>query len=169
MSKSFVVALALMALWVAPARGAQPPGPSKVSQLVTLQPDPFFGTPPCEGLEAPLNRVVQPDLSEAPLTIPDGHVLVLMGGTWEQAAIGNPPDRDVSLRLFLKDGRGGVAALAWVGAAARTDAEGKASGAFRLDPGVVVRPGQTVCAVFDVGLAEKGGAVFGFGYLAKDE
>lgn len=166
MSKSLLVALVLVATWIAPVHGA-PLGPKKPSQLVTLQPDPFFGTAPCSGVESPLTQVLQADLSTSTLVIPPGEVLVIQGGTWQLTAFGNPASRDASLRIFLKDGTNQNAVM--FGSGAVTDSGGRASGSFRLDPGILVRPGQTLCSVFDVAGDQKGGTVFAYGYLTKDK
>lgn len=166
MPKSLVVALVLVATRIAPVRGA-PLAPKKPSQLVTLQPDPIFGTAPCSGVESPLTQVVQPDLSTSALVIPPGQVLVIQGGTWQLTSFGNPPNRDAALRIFIKDGTNQSAVT--FGSGAVSDSGGTASGSFRLDPGVVVRPGQTLCSVFDVAGAQKGGVVIAYGYLTKDK
>lgn len=64
-----LLALALSIGWLVPARGA-PLAPTKPSQIVTLQPEAFIGTPPCTGTQLGVTRVVNPDLSTGPLVIP---------------------------------------------------------------------------------------------------
>jgi hypothetical protein len=166
MSKSILIALAFVAGVITPA-GAAPLGPKKASELVTLQPNPILGAAPCAGVEAPLDRVVQADLSTSQLVIPPGQVLVITGGNWQLAALGVQPNLDTALRLYLKDGTNVAAVL--YGAGGLTDADGAASGSFRADPGIVVRPGQSICAVLRVGGADKGGFIFAYGYFTKDK
>jgi hypothetical protein len=165
MSRAFLVAVLLVTGWSVPV-GADL-APKKASQLVTLQPEPIFGTAPCSGIEAPLTRVVQPDLSTAPLVIPDGQVLIVTSGSWQVNLLGMLPDRHASLQIFLKDGANQNAVL--YGSGGVLDSGGVGTGSFRADPGIVVRPGQTLCAVFEVAGADKGGIVFAYGYFAKDK
>ena len=118
-------------------------------------------------VEAPLTRVVQPDLSTAPLVIPDGQVLVITSGSWQQDLLGMLPNRHTSLHLFLKDGASQNAVL--FGSGGVLDSSGAGSGSFRIEPGIIVRPGQTLCAVFNIGGTDTGGTVFAYGYLTKDK
>jgi hypothetical protein len=166
MSRALLVAVLLVAGSSVPAAAA-PLGAKKPSQFVTLEPDPVFGTAPCTGVEAPLTRVLQPDLSTVPLVIPEGQVLVITSGSWEQNLLGTVPNSHSSLRLFLKDGvtQGAV----FFGSGTVLDSNATGSGSFRVDPGFIVRPGQTICAVFSVAGADKGGTVFAYGYLTKDK
>src|SRR5262249_47375140 len=98
-----VLSIGLSIVWLVPARGA-PLAPSKPSQIVTLQPDVLVGTPPCTGVQLGVRQMVNPDLTTAPLTIPDKQVLVVTSGTWRTASAATPAERHLSLRLFLRDG-----------------------------------------------------------------
>src|SRR5262249_51667692 len=166
MTKS-LLALALSIGWLVPARGA-PLAPTKPSQIVTLQPEAFIGTPPCTGTQLGVTRVVNPDLSTGPLVIPDKQVLMLVGGTWRTISVATPVDRHLALRLFLKDGMGHQAVVL-LGAGAVSDADKHASGSFRLDPGVVVRPGQTICAELASENDTVAVTVVANGYFTKDK
>jgi len=164
---ALMLSLGLLLGRVVPARGAAL-APTKPSQLVTLQPDVFIGTPPCVGVELGVRRMVNPDLTTGPLVIPDKQALVVVSGTWEKASASMPADRHATLRLFLKDGSGGQAAML-LGAGAMSDADKEVSGSFRLDPGFVVRPGQTICAVLDTAGGNVAVNVIAYGYLTKDK
>src|SRR5262249_11574800 len=98
-----ILSLGLLFGRVVPARGAAL-APTKPSQIVTLQPDPLIGTPPCTGVELGVRQMVNPDLTTTALEIPDKQVLVVTSGTWRTASAATPADRHLSLRLFLKDG-----------------------------------------------------------------
>ena len=50
-----------------------------------------------------------------------------------------------------------------------SDAAKEVSGSFRLDPGFVVRPGQTICAVLDTAGGNVAVNVIAYGYLTKDK
>jgi hypothetical protein len=91
-----------------------------------------------------------------------------VSGTWEKASASMPADRHATLRLFLKDDSGGQAAVL-LGAGAMSDAAKEVSGSFRLDPGFVVRPGQTICAVLDTAGGNVAVNVIAYRCLTKDK
>ena len=161
-----VLSIGLSIVWLVPARGA-PLAPSKPSQIVTLQPDALIGTAPCTGIQLGVRQMVNPHLTTAPLTIPDKQVLVVTSGTWRTASAATPADRHLSLRLFLKDVTANQAAVL-LGAGEVSDVDQHASGSFRLDPGFVVRPGQTICAELATNGLPVAVAVIANGYLTKD-
>lgn len=163
---ALTLSLGLLLGSVVPARAA-PLAPSKPSQIVTLQPDVLIGTPPCSGVQLGVRQMVNPDLTTAPLTIPDKQVLVVTSGTWRTASAATPADRHLSLRLFLKDGTANQAVVV-LGAGEVSDVDQRASGSFRLDPGFVVRPGQTICAELATNGLPVAVTVIANGYLTKD-
>ena len=55
-----------------------------------------------------------------------------------------------------------------LGAGEVSDVDQHASGSFRLDPGFVVRPGQTICAELATNGLPVGVTVIANGYLTKD-
>jgi len=111
--------------------------------------------------------MVKADLTTAPLTIPDKQVLVVTGGTWRTASAATPADRHLSLRLFLRDATANQIVVV-LGAGELSDADKQVSGSFRLDPGFVVRPGQTICAELATNGLPVAVAVIANGYLTKD-
>lgn len=164
---TLVLAIGISIGWLVPARGA-PLAPTKPSQIVTLQPDVLIGTPPCSGVQFGVRQMVNPDLTTAPLVIPDKQVLVVTSGTWRTASAATPADRHLALRLFLKDGTSNQVVVL-LGAGAVSDVDARASGSFRLDPGFVVRPGQTICAELATDGLPVAVTVIANGYLTKDK
>ena len=112
--------------------------------------------------------LVKPDLTTAPLVIPDEQVLVVTSGTWRTASAATPANRHLALRLFLKDGTQNQVVVV-LGAGTLSDADKEASGSFRLDPGFVVRPGQTICAELANSGTPVAVNVVANGYLTKDK
>jgi len=161
-----ILSIGLSIVWLVPARGA-PLAPSKPSQIVTLQPDVLIGTPPCTGVQLGVRQMVKPDLTTAALTIPDKQVLVVTSGTWRTASAATPADRHLSLRLFLRDATANQVVVV-LGAGELSDADKQVSGSFRLDPGFVVRPGQTICAELATNGLPVAVNVVANGYLTKD-
>lgn len=145
MTRPLLIALVALAAAAAPA-GAAALAPTKPSQLLTIQSAAGGPPAPCASVETPVRNVVKPDLSVGPLTIPEVQVLVVVSGGW--IAFGTfPANRNVALDLYLKTSPSNESRV-FVGAPARSDDTGRAFGSFEIQPDLVVRPGQTLCARF---------------------
>ena len=148
---------------------AGPLAPSKPSDIVTLMPDASGANGACatapqeQRVDALINTA---DGSLSPFTIPDKEVLVLTGGTWEDlsAAANVNVFLELSLRTAAPTSINIVATPA-----VRSDAAGVAAGSFTLEPGIVIKPGASLCASFN----EAGTNTLAFprltGFLAKDK
>jgi len=140
-----IMTLALM-MTVVPA-WAGPLAPTKPSELVTIVSDGGFTRAPCFDPEAAVGGVLNRDGSTNPLVVPDGQVLVLLGGSWK--SIGRvATGRLFHLLLRLARPEGGEVHLISTGGGAVSEAAaaGEVSGSFRLEPGLVLAPGTTLCA-----------------------
>jgi hypothetical protein len=147
---------------------AGPLAPSKPSDIVTLMPD------ASDGANGACNSVQQlrvdavintADGSLSPFTIPDKEVLVLTGGTWEDTSVGG--NVNVFLELSLKTANTSIIIVATP--AVRSDAAGVAAGAFTLEPGIVIKPGASLCASFNVAGTNATAFPRLTGFLAKDK
>ena len=164
---SRLLALVLTAVVVTPAL-AGPLAPSKPSDIVTLMPDGSGANGAC-GLATQEQRVDAvingADGSLSPFTIPDKEVLVLTGGTWADVSAGG--NVNVFLELSLKTAS--TSNLIVATPAVRSDAAGVVAGSFTLEPGIVIKPGASLCA----SLIVAGTNTLAFprltGFLAKDK
>jgi hypothetical protein len=164
---SRLLALVLTAVVLTPAL-AGPLAPSKPSDIVTLMPDASGANGACglatqqQRVEAVINGA---DGSISPFTIPDKEVLVLTGGTWEDVTAGANVNVFLELSLRTASTNNLLAATP----AIRSDAAGFAAGSFTLEPGIVIKPGVSLCASFNV----DGTNTLAFprltGFLAKDK
>jgi hypothetical protein len=162
-----VVTLVLVAAAATPVL-AGPLAPSKPSDVVTLMPDASGANGACgpamqeQRVDALINGA---DGSLSPFTIPDKEVLVLTGGTWEDVTAA--ANVNVVLELSLKTAT--TSNLIAATPAVRSDAAGIAAGSFTLEPGIVIKPGASLCASFNVA----GTSTLAFprltGFLAKDK
>jgi hypothetical protein len=147
---------------------AGPLAPSKPSDIVTLMPDASGANGACgpgtqqQRVDAIINGA---DGSISPFTIPDKEVLVLTGGTWEDLSAGANVNVFLELSLRTANTNNFLAATP----AIRSDAAGFAAGSFTLEPGIVIKPGASLCASFNV----DGTNTLAFprltGFLAKDK
>jgi hypothetical protein len=149
---------------------AGPLAPSKPSDIVTLMPDASGANGACttSSQEQRVDAVISSaDGSLSPFTIPDKEVLVLTGGTWE--TVSAAPNVNVLLELRLKTASPGTNNLIVSAPAVRSDAAGIAAGSFTLEPGIVIKPGASLCASLNIG----GTNTLAFprltGFLAKDK
>jgi len=156
----------MLAVATAGTAMAAPLAPSKPSDVVALMPNAGDGAnTPCGLDEQRVDGVISPaDGSLTPFTIPAKEVLVLTGGTWTGSAGANA---NASLELTLETGSTKNRIVS--SPAVRTDSAGFAAGSFTLEPGIVIRPGASLCATLDVDGV--GTSVFPrlTGFLAKDK
>lgn len=166
MCLSLFLALVLAAAAVTPAL-AGPLAPSKPSDVVTLMPNASDGSNgSCNSPELRVDGVIDTsDGSLSPFTIPPKEVLVLTGGTWSDTSV--TPNANAFLLLSLRTATTSNNLVATT--AVRSDAAGVAAGAFTLEPGIVIKPGASLCAVLDVAGTDT--VVFPrlTGFLAKDK
>ena len=146
---------------------AGPLAPSKPSDVVTLMPNLSDGSNgSCNSPELRVDGVIDStDGSLSPFTIPAKEVLALTGGTWSHKSV--TPNANAFLELSLRTGTTSNNLVATT--AVRSDAAGVAAGTFTLEPGIVIKPGASLCAVLDV--AGTDAVVFPrlTGFLAKDK
>ena len=146
---------------------AGPLAPSKPSDVVTLMPNPSDGSNgSCSSPELRVDGIIDTtDGSLSSFTIPPKEVLVLTGGTWVDTSV--TPNANAFLLLSLRTGTTSNNLVATT--AVRSDAAGVAAGAFTLEPGIVIKPGASLCAVLDVAGTDT--VVFPrlTGFLAKDK
>jgi len=163
---SRLLALVLTAVVVTPAL-AGPLAPSKSSDIVTLMPNGADGSNgACNSVQLRVDGVINgADGSLSPFTIPDKQVLVLTGGTWEDVSVA--ANVNVFLELILRTASTNNLIVSTP--AVRSDAAGVVAGAFTLEPGIVIKPGVSLCASENV--AGTNAIVFPrlTGFLAKDK
>jgi hypothetical protein len=148
---------------------AGPLAPSKPSDIVTLVPDASGANGACgpasqqQRVDAVINGA---DGSISPFTIPDKEVLVLTGGTWEDTSVA--ANVNVFLELSLRTATP-TSNIIVATPAVRSDAAGVVAGSFTLEPGIVIKPGVSLCASLNVA----GTNTIAFprltGFLAKDK
>ena len=166
MRLSHGLALVLAAAAVTPAL-AGPLAPSKPSDVVTLMPDASGANGACDLLqEQRVDAVINTaDGSISPFTIPDKEVLVLTGGTWEKTSVAGNVNVFLELSLRTASTENIIVATP----AVRSDAAGVAAGAFTLEPGIVIKPGASLCARFNVAGTNSSAFPRLTGFLAKDK
>jgi hypothetical protein len=147
---------------------AGPLAPSKPSDVVTLMPDAADGSNgACSGLqELRVDGVISStDGSVAPFTIPSKEVLVLTGGSWSDTSLA--ANVNVFLELRLETASTNNQLL--VSPAIRSDPAGAAAGSFTLEPGIVIKPGGSLCASLNIDGTSSGVFPRLTGFLAKDK
>jgi hypothetical protein len=146
---------------------AGPLAPSKPSDVVTLMPNVSDGSNGnCTLPELRVDAVIDgADGSLSSFTIPEKGVLVLTGGTWSDTSLGGNVNAFLQLSLRTATTSNNIVATPVV----RTDAAGIAAGAFNLEPGIVIKPGASLCATLNVAGTQS--VVFPrlTGFLAKDK
>ena len=138
--------------------------PTRASDVVTLVAS--YDPPGCPqgGTGAVFDRVLTAEGEYLPITIPQKRVLVLTSIRW--LAIG-PANEDVSLSLRPGPETAGFTGITLAGA--RTDANGRASGEAKLEPGLVVRNLANLCVRVSTGSGvTTPGNISAVGFFAKD-
>jgi hypothetical protein len=115
--------------------------------------------------------VIDPaDGSLSPFVIPQGSVLVLTGGTWSTGGL--PAGSASILEIFLTTPSTdrqivfGPSVLA----SATTSVDNWAAAAFTLQPGIVVRPGASLCVGLRTDNSQRTFLTLRlFGYITKDK
>jgi len=142
--------------------------PTKPSDVVTLVPDVSDGSDgACNSaaqlrVDAVINTA---DGSLSPFTIPDKEVLVLTGGTWADTSVA--ANVNVFLELSLRTGSKALNILDTP--AVRSDAAGTVAGSFTLEPGIVIKPGPSLCASLIIAGTSSTAFPHLTGFLAKDK
>jgi len=146
---------------------AGPLAPSKPSDIVTLMPNAGDGSNGACGLqEQRVDAVISgADGSLSPFTIPDKEVLVLTGGTWEDVSVSGNVNVFLELRLKTASTNNFIVATP----AVRSDAAGVVAGSFTLAPGIVIKPGASLCATLNVAGTNTVAFPRLTGFLAKDK
>ena len=145
---------------------------SDPSQFVTLTSS-GASTGPCAVSQLVVDSMVNPaDGALVPFVIPPRKLLVLTGGTWSVGPPFSPPldpNSAVNLQVFLtSDGSPETGII--LGPSVLASGKGVAAGAFTLQPGIVIKPGASMCVNFRHDNTQL--AFLGFrlhGYLAQDK
>jgi hypothetical protein len=146
---------------------AGPLAPSKPSDIVTLMPNASDGSNgACGPQQLNVDGIISStDGSVAPFTIPPKAVLVLTGGSWSDISLAANVNAFLELRLETAS----TSNQLLVSPAVRTDSAGTAAGSFTVEPGIVIKPGASLCAHLVVDNA----SVISFprltGFIAKDK
>jgi hypothetical protein len=146
---------------------AGPLAPTKASDIAILMPDVADGSNGACGLkELRVDGIISgADGSVSPFTIPAKEVLVLTGGTWSDTSLGGNVNAFLELRLETASTNNNIVATT----AVRTDAAGAAARAFTLEPGIVIKPGASLCATLNVAGINTVAFPRLTGFLAKDK
>jgi hypothetical protein len=149
-----------------PSAGQGGPDPQQIVTLMTDATGPDGGHGPCGLSRLVINAVINPaDGTLSPFVIPPGQVLILTGGTWSSAGSISPGSSNALLISLVTATTDNSIVL---GPAVLASAAGFAAGAFTLQPGIVIRPGASLC----VSVQSDGTGVTAFprlnGFLAKD-
>jgi hypothetical protein len=145
---------------------AGPLAPTKASDIAILMPDVADGSNGACGLkELRVDGIISgADGSVSPFTIPAKEV-VLTGGTWSDTSLGGNVNVFLRLSLETASTNNNIVATTVV----RTDAAGAAAGAFTLEPGIVIKPGASLCATLNVAGINTVAFPRLTGFLAKDK
>lgn len=164
--------LAALGLVAALVGGARPTlaanllGPTRPSQVVTVMATGYAGqNGHCTGQQLRVNGIINGNGSVTPFAIPEGKVFVLTGGTWSTSW----PDANVNAALQLSIRSPTVNAVVVSSPSVRTDSAGYASGSFSIAPGMVIKPGVSLCALVVANEEEFWAFPRLSGFLAKDK
>lgn len=131
---SFAILMTLAG--VAHAAGLAPRKASDVVMLVASNNDcPFDG-------EA-VDHSAAADGTTGPFTIPEGQALVIQSVQWRVFTTAAQGDQHIEIQLSLQTPTSST--LVAGGAGSISDSGGGNAGSLQLTPGLVVRPGQTLC------------------------
>ena len=157
---------ALAVLAATGARAAGPLAPTRPTEIVTLAAS--FEPPGCTGggSGTRLDTIVTAEGTYVPLQVPSKRVLVLTEIRWIADIA---PNEQASVVLRPGPEQAGFIGVVLPGA--RADANGRATGEAKLDPGLVVRNPADLCVrVFGSGGGSASpGNLSGAGFFAKDK